>query len=308
MSSKKLPYDKNMYTKRWNELKEARSRISDEERSFLLSDRLNLIRECEKAKMNFSASNKPDFTYGSWDISVNHLIEGVTLKQSDFTEVLYQIIDKAMPLVDETLQSVNPPLMEKQINVVFMAGGTSLIPLTQEKIKEKFGEERVIVSTDTKTCVALGAAFYAWAKTKSDIYEFSEVAHKTEHRLGILQLDEFGSLKFFEIFAGGTLYGSTSEQFTMQIPDSGRYTVTFAENSGIDDYWFDDSGQKNTKIRSIGERRFNGDPGAEFKVVYHLDKDGHFGAIVEHDGQKRQIGVSIPQGEESLSEDDDIGF
>ena len=73
-----------------------------------------------------------------------------------FEQEIRPTIDAAIRLVDTVLESAG--LTARQIDLCLLVGGTSLIPLVQEQLRERFGHSIVTVK-DADSIIAEGAAF-----------------------------------------------------------------------------------------------------------------------------------------------------
>jgi molecular chaperone DnaK (HSP70) len=311
---------KEWYTKRLSELTSELSSLKDEDRSRLMGNRLNLLVECEQAKIELAMGAQ------SYQIK-QQVADDVTLFPKDLEDVLTgqdviptnpksSIITEAKGLIDETIMlasnvvAKDEPNAEKispeTIDVLFIVGGTSRIPLIENKIKEKFlligGRTRVEPAIEeAKTCVALGAAFYAYSRRIRARYQFSKARPKTEYRIGIL--DE--SFKFQEIFPTGTPFDSKpSTPNTMTMPPGGECAFLFALNRGTQNFAIG-----NPEIEILGERIFaDTNAGASFDVTYQLSDTGYISANVNYQGGSRILQVPILDKMPEGKPEDDPGF
>ncbi|HPO16458.1 MAG TPA: Hsp70 family protein [Candidatus Hydrogenedentes bacterium] len=86
-------------------------------------------------------------------------------------EIQGQVVEKTfdgaiMPLVQRTMDLMdkafaNAGITDDDIDEVLMVGGSTFVPLVREKVRERFGPEKVRFDLDPMRCVAQGAAVYA---------------------------------------------------------------------------------------------------------------------------------------------------
>jgi molecular chaperone DnaK len=107
-----------------------------------------------------------------------------------FEHEIRATIDSAIRLVDNALESAG--LTARQIDLCLLVGGTSLIPLVQEQLRERFGHSIVTVK-DADSVIAEGAAFAdaynmraAFADTVA--LELSDGTHHSIFRKGDLAI------------------------------------------------------------------------------------------------------------------------
>lgn len=110
--------------------------------------------------------------------------------RSAFEQEIRSTIDAAIRLVDKALDSAS--LSARQIDLCLLVGGTSLIPLVQEHMRERFGHSIVTVK-DADSIIAEGAAFadaYDMRSAFADTVavELSDGTHHPIFRKGDLAL------------------------------------------------------------------------------------------------------------------------
>lgn len=124
------------------------------------NDRLKLLTECEKAKMNFSDEDETDYP------QMLSMIDYCSTKKvfyklnyDDFESLIAQTISNAVGLINTVLQKANMVLQD--LNAIIMVGGSSnLLPLRQI-MKKEFVEKkhiRVVYPKEPQWSVAEGAA------------------------------------------------------------------------------------------------------------------------------------------------------
>ncbi|MEN8260889.1 MAG: Hsp70 family protein, partial [Pseudomonadota bacterium] len=91
----------------------------------------------------------------------------VELSRARFEELLQPFVDQCVELTQQIIESIDfePELIDK----VVMVGGSSCIPLVIRRIKELFGEDKVLVHQRAMLAIAEGAAILA--HRLADFYE-----------------------------------------------------------------------------------------------------------------------------------------
>lgn len=86
----------------------------------------------------------------------------VSISRQKFEEIIQDIVNRTVQICHETLRisEYTPDL----VDVFLLVGGSSLIPLVQRKMKEAFGEDKVVVHPRPMYAVAEGAAIMAAKK------------------------------------------------------------------------------------------------------------------------------------------------
>jgi molecular chaperone DnaK len=113
----------------------------------------------EKAKIELSSVSETDINlpFITSDASgPKHLF--YKLSRAKFNEMVYDLVERSIKRVELTLKEKN--ISPKEIDEIIFVGGTSLIPLVREKVKEFFGKEPNR-SLNPEEVVALGAAIEA---------------------------------------------------------------------------------------------------------------------------------------------------
>jgi molecular chaperone DnaK len=141
-----------------------------------------------------------EFPHRSIDLfSVQHGKVRVTVTQAEFVARAMPLFRQSMACVDRTLDQAG--FAPEAIDGVFMAGGTSSIPVLREMLAEKFGREPV--RRNPSQAIALGAAIYAGyrglarrpqmlAAAQAEKLDAMEVTQSCPHFLGTTALDEEG--------------------------------------------------------------------------------------------------------------------
>ncbi|HPO16451.1 MAG TPA: Hsp70 family protein [Candidatus Hydrogenedentes bacterium] len=79
--------------------------------------------------------------------------------EKTFEGAIMPLVQRTMDLMDKAF--ANAGLTDDDIDEVLMVGGSTYVPLVREKVRERFGPEKVRFDQDPMLCVAQGAAIYA---------------------------------------------------------------------------------------------------------------------------------------------------
>ena len=86
------------------------------------------------------------------------ICDSIEISRSAFEKMIAGDIDRTLKLIDELLKENN--YTDADIDLILMAGNSTMIPLVQEKIQKRFGD-KVKNEIDPKNCVAQGAVIFA---------------------------------------------------------------------------------------------------------------------------------------------------
>lgn len=114
-----------------------------------------LFEAAEKAKIELSSSSSSDINLPyltSVDNVPKHLVR--SLSKSKFEQLIDDIIEKTISISKSALKSSG--LKTSDIDAVLLVGGSSRIPLAQEKLEKMFGE-KLNKQLNPDTCVSSGA-------------------------------------------------------------------------------------------------------------------------------------------------------
>lgn len=88
----------------------------------------------------------------------------VTITRTEFEPMILPLIERSIAICKDAIKESN--YEEEMIDVVLLVGGSSQIPIVQQKLKEAFGEHRVVVHPRPMYAVAEGAAIVAAGLTE----------------------------------------------------------------------------------------------------------------------------------------------
>jgi len=127
-----------------------------------------LFEASEKAKIELSGSNTTEINLPyitSIDGVPKHLVK--TLTKAKFEQLIDDLIDRTIQKAESTLKSSG--LKKEQIDEILLVGGSSRIPLAQDKL-EKLFNKKPSKSLNPDTCVSTGATINGGVLTgQSDI-------------------------------------------------------------------------------------------------------------------------------------------
>lgn len=143
-------FDKLIIEKLYDNLVNKLNKEFDEEESRLIKN--SLKSEAEKIKISLSKLDKVKGTCIGFGSNDKYLID-YEISRDDFEEMIVSYID-------ETIEMTKKIVNNKEVNDFVLVGGSTRIPLVEEKIKEVFGNINV-VKVDPDLIVGLGAAIQA---------------------------------------------------------------------------------------------------------------------------------------------------
>jgi molecular chaperone DnaK (HSP70) len=124
----------------------------------------------------------------------------VTVTKEKFEELSVDLFTQTMVTVDKVLSGCS--LSENDIDLVLLVGGSTFMPMVQDAVKQKFGEDKVKVNNPNEA-VALGAAVCA-QKIQDIIEDYAqteggEVGSNTSDIGGSVQTETNASAEFGEL-------------------------------------------------------------------------------------------------------------
>lgn len=161
----------------------------DEENSGLSHDaftknELEIWKACEDIKCRLSSSDSETKNIYLHVSNENQVEVEYEISASEFEDITYSLMVRARKALDGVLNKVQ--LMRTDINVVILAGGTSVIPCVAKMVEEYFGKEP-LADRDPSTLIAQGAALFADMKwnQKSTIAKKIKIFDKTMTDFGV---------------------------------------------------------------------------------------------------------------------------
>ena len=188
---------------------------------------------------------------------------------------LNDMIDSTLACIDQCLQAAN--LSEKDIDEVFLVGGSSSNGLVVQKIKEKFGKEPFKSKISPALSISQGAAYYCNMIMMPTV-KGPSVTEKTIHPLGL----EIAGRRFMEIVPSGLdipregLFVEASELLTTNFDNVPSMAIVVYENtnpSGADAAMVNQEGMKRlagTSLRGIPQAPRGKE---KVKVIFSVSQD-----------------------------------
>ena len=102
------------------------------------------------AKIGLSAHDQVDFRFNAGGIDIRS-----TITRKNFEAWIDEDIARLGATIDKVLSEAN--ISAREVEKVFLTGGTSFVPAVQRLFSERFGDER-LVSADQFESIAYGLA------------------------------------------------------------------------------------------------------------------------------------------------------
>ena len=112
-----------------------------------------LFRSIEKAKCKLSSQEETDIFFDGINLFIKEYITRL-----EFEKMISREVEEANRCIDSTMQKAG--LAPEEIDVVFLTGGSSLIPCIKRIFEEKFDRDK-INQVDVFTSVAYGLGLFA---------------------------------------------------------------------------------------------------------------------------------------------------
>lgn len=112
-----------------------------------------LFRAIEQSKCELSGSDNSRISFNDYNICIDEV-----LSKPEFEDMIARDVAAVDTCIDETIKSAN--LSPADIDVVFLTGGSSYIPLVRSLFEQKIGPEKIRTS-DAFTSVAYGLGLQA---------------------------------------------------------------------------------------------------------------------------------------------------
>jgi molecular chaperone DnaK len=122
----------------------------------------------EKGKIELSQSQKVEIIPSTplLDELGMAVYSAVTIHRQQFESLISPLVDRSIAICQQALRESEFDL--DLIDVVLLVGGSSQIPLVQRKVKEVFGEDKVVIHPRPMYAVAEGAAIVAAGLTNKE--------------------------------------------------------------------------------------------------------------------------------------------
>lgn len=178
----------------------------------------DLLEACEKAKVKLSKMNTAK-------IAVQNFYLGNTLSlqitRSEFEAIIEDLANKMINMVKDTIKEAKKQTSLKdkysifEVSQVLLIGGSTKIPLLNDKLREFFGSKVPLIQKNPDTSVAYGAAVEAALLTSERskaIFELEVVRDILALPIGIMAVIDGVSGKFQKIIEKSTKYPCCGQQ------------------------------------------------------------------------------------------------
>ncbi len=131
-----------------------------------LYNETRIYEEAELSKIRLSQFEKTEISFLALHTGEEERAWSLTVTRNKFEKLVIDKIITTLDALNETLNGAD--LKVEDIDIVVLAGGTSLMPLIQDKVKKYFGKSPNC-EKNTATVIAQGAAIIASSKWTTDI-------------------------------------------------------------------------------------------------------------------------------------------
>lgn len=245
----------------------------------------------ESLKKELSSSNESDINLPFITANASgpkHL--NIKFTRSKFEGLIESIVVETIPYLDEVLKDSG--ISKSEINEIIMVGGSTRIPLVQEKIKSYFGKE-LNFSVNPDEVVAAGAAIQGGVLS-NDVKDVL-LLDVTPLSLGI---ETLGNVVTKLIEKGTTIPCSKTETFSTAQDNQPAVTINVLQ--GEREFAKDN--------KSLGQFNLEGIPPApkgtpQIEVKFDIDANGilKVSALEKNTGKQQEITISNSSG---LSEEE----
>lgn len=144
---------------------------------------MELMKKIQIAKEELSLYNVTNISLKADDLYID-----IDITRKEFELAISPYMKRIKEAVEECLSSANDGagVRESDIDIVVLAGGSSLIPLVEDTLIEIFGESKVKINKDALTCISRGLALRGH---NSEHTKYNDIL---DHSYGIMMLDEDG--------------------------------------------------------------------------------------------------------------------
>ncbi|MBL8707275.1 MAG: Hsp70 family protein, partial [Rhodospirillales bacterium] len=109
-----------------------------------------LYRAVSATKVALSSHDQAEFRFTDGDVDI-----GATIARADFEQWIAEDLDRIAATVDQVMKTAN--LKSRDIEKVFLTGGTSFVPAVQRLFAQRFGQDK-LTSADQFESIAYGLA------------------------------------------------------------------------------------------------------------------------------------------------------
>ena len=233
-----------------------------------------------EAKENLSTTEEYDLFFDS-NVNDSFFLDE-TITEEEFKEWLHPFLNKIENALDSALNSAD--LTRNDIDRIIMVGGTSIIPVINDIVREYFHKEPECVR-QLNLMVGEGAGIYCGLKYVEKSLE-CKISVGVSQNIGIKWKHRFELM-----LERNTLYGTPSKLLKLNIPNPGQKdeVISIVQGSRI----------RNTKVASINIPITLQKKLSEDKLGLRLNTDVNNGTIIYElydlttDGSKIKVGTML---------------
>ncbi len=195
-------------------------RLPSAEKNRFLSD---LKQKVEAAKVQLSTRDKAHIEIlGLLKDEEGDILDiEVELTREQFEALILPFVERSIALTKQVIEGVNFDL--ELIDKVVMVGGSSCIPLVVQKVKELFGDDRVLVHERPMLAIAEGAAILA--HRLADTYECPACGHEVSQSDEICSACQFNLMEDLSKTGVVDIVHSTSHDYYLELEDGSGYLL-----------------------------------------------------------------------------------
>lgn len=147
---------------------------------FSVSDNLKLIQLCKRAKEQLTFQSETSITFDIHDKNIS-----MNLTREEFNFICSPLINRVEELITKMLSSAY--INSQDVDGILLVGGSSIIPIFQEKIHNIFGKEKILNFDEIRDSNGMGACYLAAMKKGflSNQYQKMNYNQKLPHSIGI---------------------------------------------------------------------------------------------------------------------------
>jgi molecular chaperone DnaK len=118
-----------------------------------------LVMECERAKLRLSTDETTTLDICAVDEAAPTGVASIALDRTQMVSLAEPFVTRTLTIVDEVLRGAR--LTPKDVDAIFLAGGSTALPSLRERVRDHFGGRRPRFDLDPMHVVATGASLAA---------------------------------------------------------------------------------------------------------------------------------------------------
>jgi molecular chaperone DnaK len=225
----------------------------------------------------------------------------VTLTREKFNELISPLIDHSIDLTEETLDEVK--LAWSDINKILLIGGSTRIPLVQERVKRASGKETE-KGVNPDEAVAVGAAIVAAQKVGEKVVTATgeevrglRFRNVTAHSLGVIAWDRAKGKEINSIIIkkNTPIPAEEIHMFTTVVDNQTDVQITILQGEVEEPEYCTVVGEKEGYLLAGIPPRPQGEPRIEITARYDEEGIIHLRARELDSGKELKVQVTYPQ-------------